>query len=141
MDALRPFNIPPGDYAMPRADSMKEMQSDAYLEKTRNGPVAFMTVMPSGRPSMGTSLVLWFLYCIVVGAIAAYVAGRALFPGAEYLSVFRFVGCVSFVGYAVALWQNSIWYKRAWGATVKNTFDGLVYAVLTAGVFSWLWPA
>jgi hypothetical protein len=89
---------------------------------------------------MGLSLTLWFLYCIVMGVFAAYVSGRALGPGAHYLSVFRFAGCTAFAGYALALWQNSIWYKRAWTTTLKSTFDGLVYALLTAGTFGWLWP-
>ena len=42
--------------------------------------------------------------------------------------------------YALALWQNSIWYRRAWSTTIKSTFDGLVYALVTAGTFGWLWP-
>ena len=29
--------------------------------------------------------------------------------------------------------------KLAWAMTF--TFDGLVYALLTAGAFGWLWPA
>jgi hypothetical protein len=76
-----------------------------------------------------------------VGIFAAYIAGRALEPGAHYLDVFRFAGCTAFVGYAVALLQNSIWYKRNWTATLKSVFDGLVYALLMAGVFGWLWPS
>ena len=83
---------------------------------------------------------MWFLYCMVVGVFAAYIAGHALGPGAHYLGVFRFAGCTAFVGYALALLQNSIWYKKAWGATLKSMFDGFVYALLTAGVFGWLWP-
>jgi hypothetical protein len=46
----------------------------------------------------------------------------------------------AFLSYAVALWQMSIWYKRAWSTTIKSTFDGLIYALLTAGTFGWLWP-
>jgi len=72
---------------------------------------------------------------------AAYIAGRALEPGAHYLSVFRFAGATAFFGYAFALMQQSIWYKRAWGTTFKSTFDGLIYALLTAGTFGWLWPS
>jgi hypothetical protein len=37
--------------------------------------------------------------------------------------------------------QNSIWYHRAWSSTIKSVVDGFVYALLTAGVFGWLWPA
>lgn len=117
------------------------MKSPEFVEKMTKGPVAFMTVIKSGTPSMGTSLVLWFLYSVVIGVIAAYITSRAVGPGAEYLSVFRFAGCTAFVCYVVALWQNSIWYKRAWSSTIKNSFDGLVYALLTAGVFGWLWPS
>jgi hypothetical protein len=54
--------------------------------------------------------------------------------------VFRFAGCTAFVGYAVALWQDSIWYKRNWGTTFRNTVDGLLYGCLTAGTLGWLWP-
>jgi hypothetical protein len=138
--ALRPFEIPPGDYASPYAGSMKAMKDPAFAEKMKAGPVAFMTVAPSGPYSMGPSLALWFLYSILVSIFAAYVAGSALPPGASYLAVFRFAGCTAFAGYALALLQNSIWYKRNWGTTLKYVFDGLVYGLLTAGTFGWLWP-
>lgn len=140
MDALRPFDIPPGEYVIPHASSQKEMGTPEFGEKLSRGPVAFMTVMPSGRPTMGSSLVQWFIYCVVVGIFAAYLTGRAVGPGGEYLEVFRFVGTTAFVGYALALWQNSIWYRRAWSTTLKSNFDGLIYALLTAGTFGWLWP-
>ena len=140
MEALRAFNIPPGDYAMPCAGSMEGMKSPAFTEKINAGPVGFMTFTASGAQSIGSSLVLWFVYSIVVSIIAGYVAGSALPRGAPYLAVFRFAGCVAFTGYSIGLLQNSIWYKRNWGATLKTMFDGLVYALLTAGVFGWLWP-
>lgn len=44
------------------------------------------------------------------------------------------------MGYTIALWQNSIWYKWAWSTTLKSTFDGLVDGLLNAGTFGWLWP-
>jgi hypothetical protein len=75
-----------------------------------------------------------------VALVAGYVAGRALGPGAEYLSVFRLSGTVAFAGFSLALIQSSIWYHRQWSATLKSMFDGLVYALLTAGCFGWLWP-
>jgi hypothetical protein len=140
MESLRRFNIPPGDYVMPCAGSSKEMGSAEFKEKSEKGPVAFITVMPSGPPAMGKSLILWFIYCLAVGAVAAYVTGRALGPGAPYLAVFRFIGATAFIGYALALWQNSIWYKRNWVATLKSNLDGFIYALATAGVFGWLWP-
>jgi len=139
-DALRPLAVPPGDYVVPRPASMQEMRSPAFAEKMEKGPVMMLTVIPNGPPSMTKSLVLWFVYCAVVGLFAAYVAGRALPAGAPYLRVFQLVGTTAFIGYAAALWQASIWYHRAWGTTIKSTIDGLVYALLTAGTFGWLWP-
>lgn len=140
MDALRPLAIPPGDYLVPRPSSMEDMRSPEFTEKLKKGPVMVLTVLPNGPGSMARNLVLWFLYSAVVGSCAAYVAARALPVGATYLPVFRFVGTTAFVGYSVALWQMSIWYRRAWSTTIKATVDGLIYALLTAGTFGWLWP-
>lgn len=132
--------VPPGDYVIPYAASPDAMRSPEFVAKMEEGPVAFLTVAPSGPPSMGRSLGLWFVYSVVVSVFAAYLAGRALGPGSDYLAVFRFAGCTAFVGYALALWQQSIWYHRSWSMTVKSTVDGLIYGLLTAGVFGWLWP-
>src|SRR5258708_27468384 len=88
MDALRPFAIAPGDYMLPRPNDMKDMKSPAFLEKMNKGPVLMMTVIPSGPMSMGKSLAGWFVYSLVVGLFAAYIAGRGLPPGANYLRVF-----------------------------------------------------
>ena len=139
-DALRPFAIPPGDYMVPRCENSKELRTPEFAEKMNQGPVIVMTVLPNGQWSMGRNLGLWFLYCAVVGVFAAYVAGRALPAGASYAHVFQFVGATTFIGYALALWQMSIWYRRAWSTTIKATIDGLIYALLTAGTFGWLWP-
>jgi len=140
MDDLRKTNIPPGDYHFPHAKDMKDMNSPEFVEKMKKGPVGFMTIMESGPPNMGKQLFLWFIYSIIVGIFAAYISGNALAPGAHYLAVFRFAGTTAFVGYSLALMQNSIWYKRNWGATLKSMFDGLIYALFTAGIFGWLWP-
>ncbi|HLJ26358.1 MAG TPA: hypothetical protein VKY85_06595 [Candidatus Angelobacter sp.] len=140
MDALRPLAIPPGDYMVPRPSSREDMRSPEFTEKFKKGPVLMLTVFPAGSMGMGRSLILWFLYLIVVGIFAAYVAGAALPEGAHYLKVFRFAGVAAFLSNSVALWQMSIWYRRAWSTTIKATVDGLIYALLTAGVFGWLWP-
>jgi hypothetical protein len=140
MDDLRKANIPPGDYYFPRAKDMKDMKSPEFIEKMKQGPVGFMTMMESGPPTMGKELLLWFIYSIIVGIFAAYISGNALAPGAHYLAVFRFAGATAFIGYSLALLQNSIWYKRNWSATLKSMFDGLIYALFTGGIFGWLWP-
>jgi hypothetical protein len=139
-DALRPLAIPPGDYMVPRASSMADMRTPQFVEKMNKGPVMVLTVLPNGPGSMARSLVLWFIYTVIVSVFAAYIGGRALPAGTNYLHVFQIVGAAAFVGYSLALLQMSIWYRRAWSLTIKALFDGLIYGLLTAGTFGWLWP-
>jgi hypothetical protein len=140
-DALRPFAIPPGDYMLPRAEDHAAMKSPEFVEKLKRGPVMLLTVLPNGPISMGKSLMQWFLYVVGVSILAAYVTGHAFPPGTEYLTVFRFACTTAFIGYAVALWQMSIWYGRSWSTTFRATLDGVIYGLLTGGAFGWLWPA
>ena len=102
--------------------------------------LALLTVWGGGPTSMSANLIQWFIYCVVVSICAGYIASRALQPGAPYLSVFRFAGATAFFCYALGGWQEAIWYRRSMSRTLKDTFDGLLYALFTAGVFGWLWP-
>lgn len=146
MEALRRFDIPPGDYCMPRAGSMAAMKEPEFVAKMQAGPVALMTVLRSGPPRKGKSLLLWFLYSVVVSIFAAYLTAGGLHAGYCFecgitdREVFRLAGCTAFVGYSLALLQNSIWYGRNWGTTLRSMFDGLIYGLLTGLTFVWLWP-
>lgn len=139
-DALRKFNIPEGQYSAPRASSMKDMKTPEFQAKMKKGPAFMLTIWPGGSISLAGSLIQWFVYSVIVGIFAAYVAGRALGPNAHYLAVFRFAGVTAFVSYALGGWQDSIWFKRPIATSIKNTFDALLYALVTAGTFGWLWP-
>jgi hypothetical protein len=138
MDALRPFNLEPGEYVAPRPDSMAHMGSPEFKAKAARGPRFSLTVLRDS--SLGRNLVLWFVYSILIAAVAGYVAGLTLTAGAAYMTVFRVTATVAFAAYALALWHDWIWYSSALGATVRATVDGLVYALLTGGTFGWLWP-
>lgn len=140
-DALRAFNLPPGDYVLPYAAGPDAMKSEEYRQKVEKGPSAVITVLRPGLFNMGSTLMQWFAYCLLVGIVTAYLAGRMVSPGADYLQVFRVTGTVSFACYAMALMQRSIWYGQNWPSTLKSMFDGLLYAAATAGAFGWLWPA
>jgi hypothetical protein len=136
-EALR--GLKPGQYVMPYAGSMKAMSEPDYLERQARGPVALLTIRRPGA-DLGRSLALWFAYALLVSVLAAYVTGRALPAGADYLAVFRFAGTSAFLAYALGTWSESIWFARPWSTTVKNTIDGIIYAGVTAGAFGWLWP-
>ena len=139
-DALRPFRIPPGDYVMPWCSDPKEMASPEFRAKCEAGPVAIFTILPNRPFDMGRSLVLWFLYGLVVSGMAAFAAGVALDTGAGTWVVFRIVSVVAFAGYAMGVFQSSIWWGRKWAWSLRTAVDGLLYAWTTAALFAWLWP-
>lgn len=140
-DALGKAHIHQGEYMFPYAIESKERNSQEFKEKINKGPAGILTVFPSGHVNMSSSLAMWFIYCLVVSISAAYIAGHALIPGATFRSIFRFTGATAFIGYNLALVQNSIWYSRSWVTTLKSMFDGLIYALFTAVIFGWLWSA
>lgn len=45
-----------------------------------------------------------------------------------------------FVYCLVVTFFAAIRYGRSWTTTVKTTVDGALYALITAGIFGWLWP-
>ncbi len=140
LEAIRKEGVSPGTYAFPHAATTKEMGTPEMIEKYNKGPVGLVTFLPNGPPMMPKHLAFWFVYCLAVGFLAAYLAGRTLETGTHYLTVFRVVGTAAFLSYGVGNVVDSIWKGQSWSVTVKNVIDGLVYALLTAGVFGWLWP-
>ena len=88
VEALRGLNLPHGDYMLPKADNVKQMRTPEYKAMFERGSV-FMMNVSAGSMSIGKNLVQWFVYLLVVGFCCAYIAGRELHPGTDYLSVFR----------------------------------------------------
>lgn len=140
MTAVRAGNVAPGVYVFPYGANPKEMQTPAMQEKYKKGPVGILTALRNGPPEMGGTLVQWYVYTLVAGVFVAYVATRTIAFGAEYMGVFRIAGTIAFLVYAGAEAQSSIWRGQPWRTTVLNSVDGLVYGLLTAGFFAWLWP-
>ena len=99
-----------------------------------------MVVWPPGPMSMGKQLGTWFVYLLVVSTAVACVAGRVLPVGSSYRTVFHTAGGAAVLAYAAAIVPNAIWWGRSWSSTLKEVVDGIVYGLLTAGVFGWLWP-
>lgn len=139
--AIGQAKVPPGDYVFPYGGGPEAMKDPVWQEKVKRGPVGMMTVIPSGELGMGAQLGQWFVFCILVGIFVAYVTGRAVGAGAEYLGVFRFAATTAFLSYGMAQFQDSIWHRRKWSTTFKNLFDALVYALITAGIFGTFWPS
>jgi hypothetical protein len=137
--ALRPANLKRGLYVFPFC-THKDMKSPALIEKYKQGPVGFLTIVPNGPPALPKFLIQWFVYCLVIGFFVAYLTGRTLPRGTDYLAVFRVAGTAAFLAYGLGQLSNGIWKGQRWSATIKEVIDGLIYGLLTAGTFGWLWP-
>jgi hypothetical protein len=139
LSTLRSANLKRGLYVFPFC-SHKEMKSPAVQEKYKQGPVGMMTILPSGPPNMPKYLIQWFVYCLVVSFFVAYLTGHTVAPNTHYLAVFRVAGTAAFLAYGLGCLSNGIWKGQPWSNTMKEVIDGLIYGLLTAGTFGWLWP-
>lgn len=130
-----------GIHTFPYAVDMSAMKDPAVQEKFARGPVGFVTVFPTGMPNMGKLVPMqvgyFFLGCILI----AYAATLGLAPGSDYLVVFRFVATVGFLAFGWAVVPFSIWFGHPWSTCCKYLLDALIYGLVVAGSFAWLWPA
>jgi hypothetical protein len=139
LEAMRKAGLKRGQYRFPYAEARK-MQSPEMKKKMAEGPAGHLYYFERWEGSMGKSLASWFVYLLGVSLFVAYLTGRVLASGAPYASVFRIAGTAAILAYAGALIPHSIWWGRSWSTTAKDVFDGVVYGLLTGGVFGWLWP-
>jgi hypothetical protein len=138
--AIRSGNPAPKQYVIPYAATPKEMETPEMKRKYEEGPIAVLNLKRPGPIGMGASLVQWFVFTLVVSFFVAYVAGHAVPVGAPYLKVFQVVGTVGFLAYAAGTVPAAIWMGKPWSVASKEVFDGLLYGLVTAGAFGWLWP-
>jgi len=140
MEALRSAGVTPGPvYHFPHHE-MKDMKKPEVQESMKRGPMGLLQIIPSGVPNMGKFLGLWFVYSLVISIFVGYLTGRTRGPSDPYWEVFRVAGTSAFLGYGAAQVQDSIWKGQAWIVTWKHVLDSLIYAVVTAATFGWLWP-
>jgi len=140
-DAIGRSAPAPGVYFTPHCKEHKAANEPANKAKFEKGPVALLTVLPNGAPTMGKQLGLWFGLCVVVSFIAAYVARHTLPPGADGMEVMRITGTVVFAAHVVSEASASIWKGQPWSNTFRFMIDGAIYAVLTGVIFRLLWPS
>src|SRR5207244_10700954 len=113
LSTLRAAGLKRGLYVFPFG-THKDMNSPAMIEKYNQGPVGMMTVFPSGPPVMPKFLGLWFAYCLLIGFFVAYLTGRTVAPGAQYLAVFRVAGTAAFLPYGPGHLGNGLGKGQAW---------------------------
>ena len=90
--------------------------------------------------NMGKSMLVSFVFNLVISILVAYVLTISLPNAATDMRVFRIGSTVAFLGYAGALGWNAIWWSQSWTSTFKSAFDGLLYGLATGLLFMWLGP-
>lgn len=133
--------LPPGQYDIPHCTSPAEMKEPEMARRFNEGPTGFITIKANGIPSMGGAMLASFVFYVAVGVVVAYIASRTLPAGTDYLKVFQITAAVAWVAHSFGVTTDAIWFGRPWSSVGKTLLDGFIYALLTGGVFGWLWPA
>ncbi len=131
--------LTPGRYMFPWCG--KDWKDPAHQAKMNAGPWGTL-IIPPERPNFAKCLIAWFVHQVVLAVFIAYVAGHALplHAKVEYLKVFQVVGAVTLLAQGGMWAKGSIWGGLKWSSSLTELVDALVYALLTAGVYGWLWP-
>jgi hypothetical protein len=141
MNGIRTAGLTAGQYTFPGAASRQpKTWTEEDSRKVNEGPMGMLVVYPPGPPQMAKALGLWFILILVISYAVAYIASRTLAPGTEYLQVFRVTGATSMLAYGAALPINAIFFGHTWSSTLRHIADAILYGLLTAGAFGWLWP-
>lgn len=138
-EALGSHDIPPGLYMWPNCNTPKEMSSEDYKNRFKNGPWGTITVQGQA-PNFPMNLMKCFVMYMVITAMVAYLAGIGLAPGAEYMEVFRVIGTAAILGHCMGGLVNDTFLGKPTRFIITGLFDGVVYALITAGIFAAMWP-
>lgn len=138
--AIRKGNARPGLYMIPFCDPAT-YNDPAVQAKFNQGPVGKIHLTANGVKSLGAHLGAWFAFCLLVSIACAGLAAHALPPNPGKHAIWHTVGLAALLGYSFGEVTNSIWRAQPWIVSVKYMIDGLVYAIVTAATFAWLWPA
>jgi hypothetical protein len=138
--AIRAGAPAPGQYVIPHCPGMKDMANEATQAKFREGPVGFITLRPNGMPSMGSALGLWFAFTLLVATISAAIPLQIYGLGGERHAVAHLAALVTLLTYAGGSIQQGIWMGKPWRSVAKDLLDALIFAVVTAFAFAFLWP-
>ena len=130
-----------GIHMFPYCKDMSEMGNPDVQKKFNEGPVGMLTIFPNGMPQMGKLMLQQISFFLLGCILIAYAATQVLLPGADYMTVFRFVSTVGFLAFGWAAIPYSIWFGHQWSVTAKYLLDALIYGLVVAGSFAWLWPA
>lgn len=129
--------LAPGQYMFPWG-TLEDMKNPEFIEKLKKGPRGTVNVW-ANPTNLPRNLGFMLLFNLVVGVFIAYVCSHSLPADVDYIATFRIAGATAFMAYGLGWIPNMVWFgvRGFWTYTI----DSVVYALLTAGAFGWLWPA
>lgn len=139
MGGLLEMGVKPGQYMFPCAESSQQMKDPEFKELMARGPSGHMTIWP-GPANMGLFMLVTLVIYAIISLFVAYVAYLALTPADTYITRFRVTGAMAVAIYCLGRLPNDIWFRTPGSSIAKALLDGVVYGLITAGTFGWLWP-
>lgn len=138
--AITSRKLKPGNYMFPYCEPA-EMKDEAHKNRMNTGPYGTLYIW-THRRGMGACMGGSFVFNLVASFFIAYIAWQALTGQADtaYLKVFQITGATAFLTYTFALIPGGIWFGKPVRSMVYDAIEGLVIALMIAGVFGWLWP-
>ena len=140
MGALTEMGVQPGQYMFPCAEDGKQMKDPEFCEMAKRGPSGTLIVWP-GMPNMGKNMALTLIVYWIIGVFVAYLCAHTLNGSEPYLAKFRVAGTAAVMAYVFASIPHDIWFGRSGKSIMTGIVDGVIYGLLTAGTFGWLWHA
>jgi hypothetical protein len=137
--ALRKAGATRGQYMVPHCPDMKTAQSEEMKARYIAGPIAAITVFPSGVPNMGPMLGKWFVQNLVFAAIAAAIALQIYGRGDHGHQAGHLAGLVTALAYGGGSVGQGVWMGKPWRVVALDLLDALIYGTVTALVFWKLW--
>jgi hypothetical protein len=136
---LRKAGAARGQFIVPYCQDMKESQSEAMKAKYIAGPIASITVFPSGVPTMGPMLGKWFVQNLVFATIAAAIALQVYGRGEHGHEAGHLAGLLTALAYGGGSIGQGVWMGKPWRVVALDLLDALIYGTVTALVFWKLW--
>ncbi|MEP6482990.1 MAG: hypothetical protein ABJB01_00985 [Rudaea sp.] len=137
--ALRKGMTGPGMYMAPYC-TPEHMKDPDIQQKFATGPLVNAAIKAGGTMSIGKSLLQWFVFCLGVSLLCALITVHSLPVGAPFSQVFCVIGIAALLGHAAGPFPNAIWWSHPWVTSFKHVIDGVLYALIVAATFAWLWP-
>ena len=139
-EPLAKLDLPPGTYMWPNCGSGESQNSPEFKARWDVGPWGSINILGC-KPNFGANLGLVFVFYLVVGVCVAYITSQSQAAGAECASVFQVACATAILAYCAGGIAGAFFMGKPKRFMFTDFIDGVVYGLITAATFAWLWPA